>query len=120
MLETFWDPACEVAEEGVKRCQSDIPSDRLVSPVLLEMIEESQDEIGVHVIEVKGFDRSLSVPDHETEQRGKRISVAADGMGAKASHGGQVLGEKMPQRKGESGRVGMRHDRALGLAGPSS
>jgi hypothetical protein len=62
LLEALGDPAGEVAEESVKGCQSDVAGRGLVSPVVLQMIEESKDKRRVEVINVEGRQRTLPPP----------------------------------------------------------
>ena len=66
------------AKRGLKRCQSDVAGDSLVSPVLPQILQEGKDEIRVYVIEVERCHRMFSFADQETEQQGKRVWVAPD------------------------------------------
>jgi hypothetical protein len=67
LLETLWISTGEVAEEGVKCSQSNVPRRGLVCPVVFQMIEEGEDELRAEVIEVDTGERPSSLRGYEAK-----------------------------------------------------
>ena len=72
-----------------------ISSSRKVSPVPLQILEESEDEIGAEVFKAKGFDLDLVVFCSEGEEEFKGMTIAADGVRAHSLDMWEVVEEEL-------------------------
>ena len=68
-----------------------ISCSREVSPLHLQILEESEDEIGAEVFQAKGFDLDFVMFCSEGEEDFKGMTIATDGVRAYSLDMGEVV-----------------------------
>ena len=81
--------------EGFKGREAIISCSREVSPLPLQILEESEDEFGAEVFKAKGFDLDLVVFCSEEEEDFKGMTIATDGVRAYSLDMGEVVEEEL-------------------------
>ena len=72
-----------------------ISCSREVSSLDLQILEESEDEIGADVFQAKGFDLDLVMFCSKGQEEFKGMTIATDGVGAHSLDMGEVVEEEL-------------------------
>ena len=107
------------ASEAVNGRQADVSRGRGPAPLLLQVLQKCHDVLDREIGHVERDDRSARGAGEEPEEEGHAVAIAADGMGAHASDGGQMVTEERPQRGGQGIRGRGRHRGPSGVPTPA-
>ena len=72
-----------------------ISCSREVSPLHLQILEESEDEIGAEVFQAKGFDLDLVIFCSEGQEECKGMTIAVNGIGAHSLDMREIVEEEL-------------------------
>ena len=101
----------DIGEQGPDGGQTGIAGANIVAPLMLQMIEEVTDEVGVDILEGQILRRLAENPVGVVDEQPERVAVAGHGVGTDLTLLHEILGEEQGQKSGDVGdRI---HDRSL-------
>ena len=98
----------DIGKERADGCQSRVARPDGIAAILLEVVEEREDELGLEVIDPEPCHGSAELLRRVTQQKAECIPIAHDRVAAGIPLGRQVLREERGDEGGEGG-VRRRH-----------